>query len=266
MKEISFDESRKIQLEILQVIDEFCRENSINYSLAWGTLIGAIRHKGFIPWDDDIDLMMKRTDYERFIDSFNSPNYRLYCFKKREFWHQFLAKITDERTMVVFNYKNKGSFGLWISIFPIDNVPDVGFDKWKKKLFRRTSLFRLRTASWRKDTSLLRNVLKVSIRFMLSFVSSYKCGKFVENLLTENNDRKTERVCIWAGSRGITGFDYYPSFLFENYMKTEFEGKQYMIISEYDQYLRMTYGDYLQLPPEKERIPSHDYKAYYIDK
>ena len=87
----------------------------------------------------------------------------------------------------------------------------------------------------------------------------------MEAVLTENNRIKTKRVVIWAGSRGVTGFLYYPSELFDSYIEVEFEGGCYPIISGYDRFLKDTYGDYLQLPPEKDRIPRHDYKAYYKD-
>lgn len=263
MKEISFEESRRIQIEALKVIDKCCRDNGIHYSLSWGTLIGAIRHKGFIPWDDDIDLMMKRDDYERFLTCFSHPYYKLHYFKKGAFWHQFLTKVTDERTLVVFNYKNKGYFGLWVSIFPVDNVPDKDLDKWKKKLFRRATLFRLRTASWRKDTGFIRNILKVFFRFLLSPIPSYKYGKYVEELLTENNNICTKTVCMWEGSGGVTGFCYFPAEIFDEYIEAEFEGEHYMVIKGYDQFLRHYYGDYFQLPPVEERVPSHDFKAYF---
>lgn len=263
MKLISFEVSKRIQVEILRVIDDCCRKNGIHYSLSWGTLIGAIRHKGYIPWDDDIDIMMKRDDYNKFLSCFSAPNYELHYFKKGKFWHQPLTKVTDERTAVVFNYKTKSSFGLWVSIFPVDNVPDEGQDVWKKKLYRRSTLLRLRTAIWRSDTSFIRNVIKVFVRMILLPISSYRCGKFLESLLTANNCQKTKTVCMWEGSKGVTSFSYFPSYYFDEYMDVEFEGNQYMIISKYDSFLRDCYGDYMQLPPEEERYPLHDYKAYY---
>ena len=263
MKQISFEESKHIQIKTLEIIDKCCRENGIKYSLTWGTLIGAIRHKGFIPWDDDIDLMMKRDDYERFLRCFNEPYYKLHYFKKNKFWHQFLTKVTDERTVVVFNYRKTGTFGLWVSIFPIDNVPDDGIEEWKKRLHKKATLFRLRTAIWRNDTSLSRNILKMFFRGLLSPFSSYRLGMSVEALLKENNNKQTKQVCLWDGGRGVTAFCYFPSELFDYYIETEFEGKNYMVIREYDKFLRDYYGDYMQLPPVESRVPLHDFKAYY---
>ena len=154
---------------------------------------------------------------------------------------------------------------MWVSIFPIDNVPDEGVEDWKKKLHQKATLFRLRTATWRSDTSFLRNIAKMFFRGLLSPLSSYRLGTSVESLLKENNDKKTKTVCLWDGGRGVTAFCYFPSEYFEHYQTTEFEGDQYMIISEYDRFLRDYYGDYMQLPPVEQQVPSHDFKAYYVN-
>ena len=163
----------------------------------------------------------------------------------------------------VFNYRKRGTFGLWVSIFPIDNVPDVGLEEWKKKLHRRAMLFRLRTSIWRSDTSFARNMLKMLFKTLLFPFPSYKLGLSVESLLKENNDKKTKTVCLWDGGRGVTAFWYAPSEQFDKYIETEFEGGQFMVISEYDQFLRDYYGDYMQLPPIEQRVPSHEYKAFF---
>lgn len=89
MKLISFEESKIIMLDTLKSIDKCCRENDINYSLAWGSMIGAVRHHGFVPWDDDIDLMMSRKDYNRFLEVYNDPRFDIYTpYKNKNCIHK----------------------------------------------------------------------------------------------------------------------------------------------------------------------------------
>ena len=97
-------ELREIQMGILSYVDKFCRENDIKYSICGGTLIGAIRHGGYIPWDDDIDIIMLRKDYERFLNLFNKSkdsDYNLYCINKSPYYYHPYAKVSDSRTIQV---------------------------------------------------------------------------------------------------------------------------------------------------------------------
>ena len=103
MREISFDESKSIMIKILISIDKCCRENNIKYSLCWGTMIGAIRHQGFIPWDDDIDIMMPRDEYNRFLQIYHDSDYGIYTPEASKNCIQIISKIYDKRTRVFFN-------------------------------------------------------------------------------------------------------------------------------------------------------------------
>ena len=115
------NEMRKIQMDILLFIHQFCIDNGIQYSLAWGTMLGAIRHKGYIPWDDDIDIMMTRPEYDRFCKLFHDERsiYKLYDVHTDKKWIYPFAKISDERTIRV--EKNAlDEIGINIDVFPID--------------------------------------------------------------------------------------------------------------------------------------------------
>ncbi len=102
MKELLSDELKRIQLDILRNVHKFCLEHNINYSLAYGTLLGAVRHKGFIPWDDDIDIMMLRNDYDRFIKEYpESDEYGLCCFEKDTNYPYSFAKVQDKKTSLI---------------------------------------------------------------------------------------------------------------------------------------------------------------------
>jgi len=139
MKSVNVNELREIQLSILDSVAEFCEKNNIKYFLAYGTLIGAVRHKGYIPWDDDIDIIMPRTDYEKFINDFNnfSNDYKVYTVNNTEWFPFPYAKVSYENSIIKElsdNMKNH-NIGINIDLFPIDGVPKD--EKLIKKHLRR---------------------------------------------------------------------------------------------------------------------------------
>ena len=125
-KKLTVDDARKVELGILKYIDSVCRSNNIPYCLDYGTLLGAIRHKGFIPWDDDIDISMKRDDYERFVELMqsNTPSqYRLLTDKTCEGYYYEYGKMVDTSTRLVeTDIMEIPEMGVWVDIFPKDNI------------------------------------------------------------------------------------------------------------------------------------------------
>ena len=128
MKVMTLREIQLFTLEILKVTHNFCVENNIKYSLSYGTLIGAVRHKGFIPWDDDVDIMMLRPDYDRFCQTFQAPGYQVVSRQTRKDCLISFARVCDIRETDVTSMepwiRRQGNLGLWIDIFPIDSVTD----------------------------------------------------------------------------------------------------------------------------------------------
>ena len=118
--EISLEEMKQIEVDILLNIDSFCKENGIKYGIGYGTLIGAVRHHGFIPWDDDIDIWMPRPDYDKFINYYQDPTYQLQCMEKGGYYRTY-AKVFDTRTIIT-NTNNK-DMGIFVDIIPIDGLP-----------------------------------------------------------------------------------------------------------------------------------------------
>lgn len=269
MKQISFEESKIIMLDTLKSIDKCCRENDINYSLAWGSMIGAVRHHGFVPWDDDIDLMMSRKDYNRFLEVYNDPRFNIYTPYKNKNCIQLLTKVYRKDTKVFFKlYKKKSLFGLWISIFPYDNAPDEGLKKWEIKRSVLMKLYQFRVVRYLDIKPFLRKCIKNTGKFILKVLvyplSSFYLAKEIEKHLSRYNHLETKNICIWD-SDGFTRFLYFPSVLFGEYVDVDFDGVKCKIIKDYDMFLKMFYGDYMQLPPEEKRVPSHNYKAYYVN-
>ena len=119
---MTLDEVKQVELEILEYVDKICKENNIQYSLAYGTMLGAVRHKGFIPWDDDIDILLKREEYEkllRILYSKTDEKYQVFSLKDEGYWYSY-AKVTDTRTIIVEKNDRNMKECVYIDIFPID--------------------------------------------------------------------------------------------------------------------------------------------------
>lgn len=262
MREVTFEESRKIQLDILVYLDDYCKKNGFNYSLGEGTLIGAIRHKGFIPWDDDIDLLMPREDYDRFIKTYKGK-YRLVSLETEKRWRSCYSRLTDERTLVKFRNPNLNYHGIWISVFPIDSFPDNDseWEKMKKKIGIYMKMAYTKECYWSDEVPLKRNLVRFLAKMMLSPISFNFIGKRLESFLKHYDKQSTKRkgllACLWD--------DYWvcDAKAFDGYDEAMFEGHYFPVIKGYDTYLTCQYGDYMTLPPEEERVPRHHFVAYW---
>ena len=134
MKQLSVDEYKNREIKILQHIDKVCKEIGISYSVFFGTLLGAVRHKGFIPWDDDIDVIMSRRDYELFIKRFKEDDeYRILIYRESPNLIMPFIKVIDKKTDLKFRqkYREGQHYGLFVDVFPYDNYPD---GKLKRKI------------------------------------------------------------------------------------------------------------------------------------
>lgn len=266
MKSITFEESKLILLDTLRSIDKCCRENNINYSIAWGTMIGAIRHKGFIPWDDDVDLMMSRKDYNKFIEVYSDPKFKIYTPSRDKNCIQLLTKVYRKDTKVIFDYYKKESpYGLWISIFPYDNAPDEGLRGWERTRSFLLKLYHIKITRLLDTDSIFRKVSKLLLKAFVMPFSSFYLEKKIEKHLSKYNDQRTKYISIWDSDRFFIHYKYFPSELFDEYIDVEFSESKCRIIKEYDKFLRIYYGNYMELPPESERIAKHKYIAYYVD-
>lgn len=262
MREMTLEEVKKIQIEILRELDSFCRANDINYSIAYGTLIGAVRHKGFIPWDDDIDVTMLRSDFEKFLQLFHSDKYELLKPMRQKRW-EFFARIVDPNTVVEFPNKFLESpFGVWLTIFPIDTRPDdeSAWLKQKKGIDRFAAIARFKTAVLTKNRVM--NIIKRVTHFVAKPLSLGRINAKVLKYATMFEGQKTSKKIVWVA---YNSYETYPSELFDGYVELIFEGIQVKAMAGYDTYLRTAYGDYMKLPPIEQQCQTHEYIAYYKD-
>ena len=250
-------------LEILLYFDSFCRENEIKYYLCGGGLIGAIRHHGFIPWDDDIDLFMHRKDYERLAvlwpEKVSSERY-LYCRTDRyHVYHDAGASIRDVNTTEINCHSADDDIchGIALEIMPIDGCP-------KSKIRRAIqlynafvfSLFNVQRLPDNKGR-LLRAVSWLAYKIFRSKEIRYRIWKSAEKRMSRYDWDECEEVTELIGS--IKGMKLrHPKEDFENVLYKDFEGHQIPVMAGYDRYLHLIFGDYMQLPPEDQRIAKHN--------
>lgn len=268
MRRMTLDEQKQAELDILIAVDTVCREAGLIYLLSDGTLLGAVRHKGFIPWDDDVDIMMPRPDYESLFVAFRSdgvrnrfPYYQLISYRDKSSIYPFF-KVIDTRTLVIEKYVDpKYKSGVWIDIFPIDGLSDSNEPfAQNRKTMRKYDLL---VANVNEGTS---TTAKIAKRVLKPFASMGKsiyqvAREFDECLascqIAEGKDVGEVMWCLEADGR-------MPYELIDA-IEIEFEGHSFMAPRIYDRYLTCLYGDYMQLPPEKDRVP-HPCDAYWLDK
>ena len=251
-------------VDVLRAIDTFCSDKGLRYCLAWGTLLGAVRHNGFIPWDDDIDVWMPRPDYDRFIDEFRDDKYEVLCSSRNEDYPLDFAKLHDSRTIVEED-GGDGKWGVFVDIFPLDGVPD--HDRGVK-LFKKVRAIRRLVANQRftykfkpaKDAGFAKNVSIVLGKVIHPFVSLNKV-LLAEDKVMKSYDYDGCPLCMdLCDARRPLIFD---KDLFRNVEPIPFEDGRFLAPVEYDRILTMLYGDYMQLPPEEKRVSNHGLKAYW---
>lgn len=265
MKRIGVEESKKIQLSILEEFSTFCETNNLNYYLAYGTLIGCIRHKGFIPWDDDIDVEMPRDDYNRFIKEYipsDSSIFEMIDPYNKKARHPYV-KLTDKRTVKIENgidYSN-GNIGIDIDIFPLDGQPlkEKNFQRWKKKLIRIYYLHFLCILDLRTDS--LKK--KLIVPFLRLILKKNKILKFAQKLHEKYPYNSSEYVGV-VESVYVDEGDRIEKEVYSSYEYKEFEGKKFRVPLGYHSILTNIYGNYMKIPPVEKRFTHHSNNCYWI--
>lgn len=261
LKEITPDELKQIQLRILDYVDAFCKKHNIMYSLACGTLLGAIRHKGFIPWDDDIDIQMLRPDYERFIQLFRKENSKLYSIKTLDDKLEIpYAKVIDESTTLI-----EGSIlsGVFIDVFPIDGVKNE--EDFKERHAEVMQQYYKHYIIKSKFSS--RKVIKEKIKLaILKVLYSQNTPERIIKKINDIAQKEEVNECnyLFEMAAGRTYRAPFSKKAFSSVIRVAFEDKYYPALVGYDEYLKACYGEnYMQIPPKEKQISHHDFKAYW---
>ena len=268
-KQLTLEEIKSIELNILLEFDAFCKKNNITYFLAYGTLIGAIRHQGFIPWDDDIDVIMPRPDYEKFKSiSYSTPikeNYISVSYDSPSYKSVYpYLKIIDINTVAIEQNLPDQKTGIWIDIFPVDALPNS--DKIRSKIFKRNliqkRLFRILTNNSSFTKNIIKKVAIILLKPLRFFVKVNTLCKKMNTTATKYRFGSTKYAGALLWGNGPE--EAFPTEIFTKTKTTSFEGYPFNIIEDYDKFLTQLYGDYMQLPPEDQR-PVHNIKAYILN-
>ena len=267
MKHLSTQELRQTQLAILDAVDAYCREREISYFIFAGSLIGAVRHKGYIPWDDDLDICMLREDYERFIASFPSQGDARFQVRSMEHtpgYYLAAAKVIDTETTLTEFVRRPIPLGVNLDIFPLDSLPEE--EEEIRRLDRRLAKYRrmliLKNIKRDANRSFWKNavlscsallLLPVSRRLLLKKISAMaQCFR--------GDERCTNLGDISVFTYGMK--EVFPKEDFSASVPLEFEGRTVPAPTGYQRVLTRMYGDYMQLPPEDKRKTHHAFTAY----
>ncbi|GAB2465156.1 LicD family protein [Xylanimonas ulmi] len=264
------DELRAIQVDILETIDRICREHGIEYTIAFGTLLGAIRHGGYIPWDDDIDIELTRDGYERLIALLATelPEHLSLLHRSARPTYLPFAKVYDNRTEFTsrLDMMNRGT-GVFVDIFPVDAVPD---DADERQRFHQSII---------KASTHLAASNDHGVDYSSASRMAYRLAKLVlwlpahlrhrgqwrrlaadADLLMQRFNTEQTTECGFLGM--LTVPVVVPRSLYAQYEDVLFEGRTLRKLVDHDTYLRRQYGDYMELPPQGQRV-NHSYYRWF---
>lgn len=271
MNEFELKQLHSLLLVIACEIDRICRVNDIKYSLWAGTLIGAVRHRGFIPWDDDFDIAMPRDDYNRFLQIAQKElkeEFGIISINNKKKYGYGFAKITLKGTNIEqIGNKNGKNLEIWVDIFPYDRVPD---SKIKRFIQNKKNYFLMKLLEEKYDGLYGRASTIKKLSFGLLHLLNYiideeKAKKSLDkNMMKYENENTSYITCI------SSPYGYIKEMLLSNYFEKleeyEFEGCKFLGFANYNDYLSQIYGDYMVLPPEEKRhihnLVIHDFGPY----
>lgn len=246
-------------LEILKVFDKFCREHDLKYSLYAGSLLGAVRHKGFIPWDDDLDVCMERSEYDRFVALWEQLPPEGYILQNKEntpaYWQSF-SKIRKDHTTFLQEEREVGKYhtGIFLDIFPLDRIPD---DKLNRAFYKWHCMkYQLLTREFVPPKA--GTLVRLGSSVILACIPKSRREKVRQNTLKKVSRYNSQCDLEVAAIETMASLrkPFAPDML-DAYIYLPFEDGEFMCFAGWDDHLRRKFGDYMQLPPVEERAWRH---------
>jgi len=270
-KNLRLEEIQEQSVKILYALDSICRQEGIKYFLAYGTLLGAVRHKGFVPWDDDIDVMMPREDYERFEEYCINNSEELYPLvlfsqKTESRYPYVIDRLCDTRYTIKRDDEEDCGMGLFVDIYPLDgmgNTIDEAIEI-ERRAHPLSSMFCQSNKKYCRigRTRNKRRIIKKYLLFIYAKIKGkHYFGKKLASISKQYSYDDSDYVgcVVW---RTYDERDIYKKEWIDELIEHQFEEKMLMIPKHYDPVLSQIYGDYMKLPPAEKRTPHHYYKAY----
>lgn len=258
MLELSDQQLRQlqmIQLEMLIEVDRICNKCGIRYNIIAGTLLGAVRHGGYIPWDDDADVAFLRPEYEKFRKACKTELDRTRFYfqdhRNTKGYRWGYGKLRRKNTLFLREHQEHMPYeqGIFIDIFPLDGVPDNYF----LRSIKNFECFCIRKILWSKVGKIAENNFwKRQVYKMLDKIPEQEVFKYYHNMISKSNKKKTKMVRILMFPTPNSEWGYYKCW-YENSTDTLFEGKVFQGINDYDSYLSFKFGDYMELPSINKR-------------
>ena len=269
-EELKIDQIHQVTLDIVKKLIEICDEIHVNYYVAYGSLIGVVRHKGFIPWDDDFDVVMLRNDYEKFCDYCTkhqkemSP-YKLLTRESEEKYPYNIARLNNMDYQAVYDTVQGYDSGIFIDIYPIDGAGTNAEQVMKRVKKKKSNLFRI--TLWCIDDHYTRSTYhkwyRSVIKYFVRLYAKIRGSKyFLDQLEAFKNLYDIDESRYIAEMTWDSGLTLYEKKWFDDYLYMDFENLKVKVPVGYDEFLRCHYGDYMKLPPKEEQIPHHEYKVY----
>ncbi len=261
-KELSLSEIKAVVFDILCHFKKFCLENNIKFYLSNGTLLGAVKYGGFIPWDDDIDVFIPREDYNRFIEIYkDSEKYKLFSSEREPNFRFTFAKLCDMTTVKEeINIDNGVDLGLDIDIFPLDCCTE---HMLKKGVANRVKINLLGCMLSKFESTKGKPLFKrVIIRYCKIRGYGHFSRRLKKIIFNEGKRGSNHKGCLLWPIYGVR--EVIPSDVFSETVWVEFEGEKFPAPKGYDTYLRSLYGDYRQDLPKEKQKTHHNYKGFKL--
>ena len=260
-KKLDIDEIKEIELGVMDYIHNICREKGINYSLAYGSLLGAVRHRGFIPWDDDLDIALKRDEYDKLYQAIledNNSIYKIVSWENDSRYPYPFYRVYDSRTVYENNYiQNDIELGICVDVFPFDDYKDVNKEITKLDMYRRLSVYTL--YGIRNKEAGIKNIVRylMLVVFRLTRVKTWNkklndcskapvAGEYIDYMM------ESKKYSTKLDAKAL-----------DEVVECKFEDRVYNIPKDYDHILTTIYGsDYMEIPPLEKRIQHDNFVAY----
>ena len=260
-KKLDIDEIKEVELGVMDYIHNICKEKGINYSLAYGSLLGAVRHRGFIPWDDDLDIALKRDEYDKLYQAIledNNSIYKIVSWENDSRYPYPFYRVYDSRTVYENNYiQNDIELGICVDVFPFDDYKDVNKEITKLDMYRRLSVYTL--YGIRNKEAGIKNIVRylMLVVFRLTRVKTWNkklndCSRVPVNSEYIDYLMESKKYSTKIDAKAL-----------DEVIECKFEDRVYNIPKDYDHILTTIYGeDYMEIPPLEKRIQHDDFVAY----